>query len=508
VPIQQLQVDLSGVSDVLDTTGMALDIQLPNGVRPRSSEPADISDLDTTTALVILAGPNATLHGGRAELDGLLRHLPAGGQAVLLLGWPAEDLPGHWVLDVLLERTCQIAQVVRPEFSTVSGLETALVVKRLAEPPDGLAAANVVAVAESGIAGLKQAVVVMNSRLSQVTEETRRLTTSTPFRAGQALAAAARSPLRGAITAPRDLGRLWRARRSALARQKVARRGDAMAVPLALPSSGSGAGRPSLLTLTAPANLVVPRYLAADGLAGYEPSALACFLAASDVADPGAIYDIGANIGIYAALAAAMTDRPVYAFEPYPLLVDVARRFSDDNKLGYTTESIALGAENGSATLYLSDRSDSSNSLNAGFRASSQQIEVPVETLDSYVDRTGATPSVLKIDTETTEPNVLAGATATIAKHRPWILCEVLSGRVESDLEQVLAPLGYRWYAITDEVPYREAVRIVGDSSYENLMWLFAPERPTGVFWQAVRQRREALKWCTPQRGRELQGRT
>jgi FkbM family methyltransferase len=282
-------------------------------------------------------------------------------------------------------------------------------------------------------------------------------------------------------------------------------RNGSMTVPIALPSTGAAEGRPKLITLTAPAAMIVPRRLAAVGLVGYERSALACFLAATDVAGPGAVYDIGANVGIYAALASAMTDRTVRAFEPWPVLVEVAQRFSEDNRLGFVTEAIALGADNGDATLYLSDRSDSSNSLNRRFRASSNQIQVPVETLDSYVDRTGAVPAVLKVDTESTEPDVLAGAIETITKHRPWVIAEVLSDRVEPRLERVLAPLGYRWYHITAEVPLREAVRIVGDASYKDMMWLFAPEKPGEEFWAAVRERWEALSPCTPERGRQLQ---
>ncbi|GIG00403.1 FkbM family methyltransferase [Catellatospora citrea] len=509
--MHQLQVDLLGVAEVLDTTGVGLDIALPNGVDLRRCDRATIADVGAATALMVLASPNTHTHGGRTDVEGLLRRLPPGGWAILLLGWNAEDLPGHWLVDLLQELSCRIVQVVRAEFDAVSGIETALVLTRV-EPSTDLTPGNLYAVAEFGIAQLKHRVAALNSQLNRARleitntkSEISRIRSSTAYQAGQVLSAGRRSPLRGVVTVPRDLARIWRGRRSGSIGREIAPRKGSITVPIALPSSGAAADRPPLITITAPAKLIVPRYLAADGLAGYEPSSLACFLAATDVAGPGAVYDVGANIGIYAALASAMTDRPVFAFEPYPLLVDVARRFSDTNKLGYTTEAIALGAETGSATLYLSDQSDSSNSLNAGFRVSSRQIEVPVDTLDSHARRTGAVPAVIKVDTETSEPSVLAGATETITKHRPWVLCEVLAGRVEPDLERVLAPLGYRWYHVTDETPFRESVRIVGDRSYKDLMWLFAPEKPTGAFWDALLERREALAACTPDRARQLQ---
>jgi FkbM family methyltransferase len=307
------------------------------------------------------------------------------------------------------------------------------------------------------------------------------------------------------ISVPRELVRMWRAKR----------RGEDRVVPIALPApaaaSGAAAtaGTPSreLITMTLPSQLRVPRKLAYHGLAGYEPEGLACFLAAADVAGPGAVLDIGANVGIYAALAAALTQREVRAFEPMPSLVDAARKFASDNGLGFTTELLALGAENGSASLYLSPNSDTSNSLAAGFRDSASHIEVPVETLDSYVARTGVVPAVMKVDTETTEPDVLAGAAATIVKHRPWILCEVLAGRVEDRLTEVLEPLNYYWYPVTGDVPYEAAEKIAGDETYTHLMWLFAPEEPGDAFWAALRAWQAALAECTPERGAQLRSR-
>ncbi len=278
-------------------------------------------------------------------------------------------------------------------------------------------------------------------------------------------------------------------------------------VHIAMPRPGLAPGEHPVLTLTAPRRLLVPRRLAEDGLAGYEPESLACFLAAAEVAGPGAILDVGANVGVYAALAAALTPRQVCAFEPSPSLVETARRFAADNDLHYRTEALALGAENGSATFYLSDSSDTSNSLAAGFRKSSAQIDVPVETLDSYVARTGLVPAVMKVDTETTEPDVLTGAVRTITRHRPWILCEVLAARVESRLTEALAPFGYSWYHVGDEVPYRRTSEIVGDRTYRHLMWLFAPEEPDESFWAAQRKWAAALAECTPQRGVQLRAR-
>jgi FkbM family methyltransferase len=269
---------------------------------------------------------------------------------------------------------------------------------------------------------------------------------------------------------------------------------------LPTPPQGSvpaGASR-QWLVVEAPTHCYIPKVLEQKGLAGYEPEALACFLAATAVGQPGAVWDIGANIGVYGLLARALTRRAVRGFEPSPDLADLADNISVANGLPYPVERIALGARTGAATLYLSDVTDSSNSLAAGFRPSAQTLEVPVETVDDVVHRTGETPAVLKIDTETTEPDVLRGAEHLIRAHRPWILCEVLANRSEEALMAVLRPWRYRWFPISDDLPYAETESIHGDPSYHNLMWLFTPERPNHRFWDLVEAWRKELNSCRP----------
>ena len=52
------------------------------------------------------------------------------------------------------------------------------------------------------------------------------------------------------------------------------------------------------------ARYFVGKVLEATGLAAYEPESIACFLALTDVAGPGPIWDVGANIGVYTFVAA------------------------------------------------------------------------------------------------------------------------------------------------------------------------------------------------------------
>jgi FkbM family methyltransferase len=239
--------------------------------------------------------------------------------------------------------------------------------------------------------------------------------------------------------------------------------------------------------------MYVARLLAEKPLAAYEPYGVDAFLTVLERAAPGAVYDIGANVGLYGLLAAAYTDRAVHSFEPAPDTAQAARQIGAASGLELVVNEIALGEESGTATLYLSDSTDSSNSLNPEFRPHSREIDVPVERLDDYVARTGAVPSVIKVDTETTEAQVLAGAERTIREHRPWILTEVLYGLSEDGLHSVMDQHGYTIYHLNGPGPRPVVERMVGDPTWTFYMFLFAPEPVGEDFWERMGQWRATL---------------
>lgn len=250
---------------------------------------------------------------------------------------------------------------------------------------------------------------------------------------------------------------------------------------------------PRELHLTAPAEKFVPKVLQREDLAGYEATSFPHFLASLSEAPAGAVLDIGANVGPYSLLARTCSDREVVGFEPTPDLAHIARVTGARNGIPYLVEEIALGDAEGTATLYLSDTSDSSNSLNPDFRPNHTSIEVPLETLDAYVARTGIVPAVLKVDTETTEPAVLRGAKETIARHRPWVFCEVLHGRGEADLTAAIIDWGYTWYHLTGDGPLEPLTEIVGDATHKHYMFLFVPEPLGDAHWELTAAWRDSL---------------
>lgn len=265
---------------------------------------------------------------------------------------------------------------------------------------------------------------------------------------------------------------------------------------LRLPDRGSPKHRQ--LSIALPQNLYVPRLLQQKGLAHYEQSTLACWLTILSMPAYGAAMDVGANVGPFGWLASVYTNRRVIAFEPVPELADAMREIARRNGIDITVEQTALSHLNGTATLYLSDATDSSNSLMAGFRSSSSTLQVPTIRLDDYIAKSAIRPHAIKIDTETSEPDVLAGALNTLGVMRPWMIVEVLAGRTESRLMDLLTPFDYFWYPIDDSIPLRSASRIVGDPTYMHTNWLFTPTRPASAFWMEMARWKEQLAKCTP----------
>lgn len=536
------------------TADLRRHLMVPGDLPYSLEDPAVVAGaaLTAETLLLCLLGPQEGTHTSPADLGRALHALPIGAKALILLGWSPESVPHHAVLGMLADGGCQLTDAEPVEASGRYGMDAVLLAERvekvqprrayLVEDPatdeasqpevpgvDSLAVrlwlANQAVLGEMITGPLRRQVRLLDDRaaklaedlaaskqtavkaraelaardqeLTKVKKRIKSLQSSSSFRLGQTLVDGARHPGKGVVAVPMTMAKIWRERRAragAAGAQPQPRKPAVTApathrsVPIPVPGEPGRA-----LTMTAPVDLMVPRKLAENGLAAYESSAVPCFLAAIGAAGPGAVLDIGANVGLYAALGAACSDREVVAFEPFPTLAEVAERLSADNDLNFRVESIALGSENGEATLYLSDSSDSSNSLAAGFRESTRQIEVPVETLDAYVRRTGTVPAVLKIDTESTEPEVLFGSAETLRDHRPWVLCEVLAGRGEDRLTEAMIPHGYHWFHITSEVPYPPATEIAGDRTYRDLMWLFAPEAPDESFWAAVAAHRLSI---------------
>jgi FkbM family methyltransferase len=267
-----------------------------------------------------------------------------------------------------------------------------------------------------------------------------------------------------------------------------------------------------VLDIVDPITTSVQRQLRRAGLAGYEPATMATLLAAFERQPPGFQFvDVGANIGLYSATCAAMFDPGrVIAFEPTPDVAAIARRVLEINGAGAAVgrvEQCALGAHRGSAPLYLSAVSDSSNSLVAGFKQNVGSIDVEVTTLDDYVDATGTVPAIIKIDTETFEPAVIEGGRTTLERCRPWLVVEVLNRRGHDhgiDISAAMEGLGYTYYRLSRAADWRPTAPISGVAGSKETDWLLTPRPIDDEFIASVRTWLDRLSACTADRNPRL----
>jgi FkbM family methyltransferase len=167
-----------------------------------------------------------------------------------------------------------------------------------------------------------------------------------------------------------------------------------------------------------------------------------------EVLKPGqTFFDVGANIGIYAAIAARHVgpEGSVHAFEPDPEALAAARSNCGRNGLeNVHYHQTAIGATIGTARFVIGDSSTTSNLRD---NATGQTREVPVTTLDQLrLDKTIPAPDVVMIDVEGAELDVLRGMQGVLRASRPALMIEVhwLGAEFVDYIEQELVPLGYR----------------------------------------------------------------
>jgi len=187
------------------------------------------------------------------------------------------------------------------------------------------------------------------------------------------------------------------------------------------------------------------------GAQWYEPDSMRIFLRLL----PGArtVLDVGANVGLYALVAAAQdAHRAVYAFEPVPRVAGLLRRNAELNGLpNLRVEECAVADSGGEAMLFVPrDAVPVAASLVSGYRPDCEEIRVRALTLDEFVRERGiARVDVLKIDVETAEPRVWAGAKKLLRRDRPPVLCECLTYQETVALRPIVSELEYEWFSIT-----------------------------------------------------------
>jgi len=204
------------------------------------------------------------------------------------------------------------------------------------------------------------------------------------------------------------------------------------------------------------------------------------------------VLDIGAHFGYFTRLFSHLVGESgrVISFEPTPSTFSVLKKNTADVK-NVTVMNMAAGRQNG--RLAISDFGltySAWNTLSASSRMPDvldqpkARFDVEVSRLDDWCKRESLQPTVIKIDAENFEAEVIAGFRESLDKSHPHVLME--AGSTEAlDAGRVLFGLGYKLFiserpgdlrAVGDEVEaalarYKD-VLFVHSSSIESFLSL------------------------------------
>jgi len=166
-------------------------------------------------------------------------------------------------------------------------------------------------------------------------------------------------------------------------------------------------------------------------------------------------YDIGANYGFYSYLASELC-KEVQAFEPIPQIADVVRR-NIPAGANMSLNEVALSDTPGEVDLHISESfglstiNASTTEIHSYTYDEAKKIRVKTQTLDGHV-ATHTKPTVLKIDVEGAEEQVILGGTRFLTENAPIVAMEIWGadngGEISMRAVERLRGLGYVSYSI------------------------------------------------------------
>ena len=161
------------------------------------------------------------------------------------------------------------------------------------------------------------------------------------------------------------------------------------------------------------------------------------------------VIDIGANVGFFTVLLSRLVGEAgsVIAVEPLPINLDFINRHINLNKMeNITVLPVALSDKKGVMKFASSAHNSSAHLSEDG------DLEVPVVTLDSLDDFTSPV-SLVKIDVEGAEGDLLRGGEIFFKSHRPTILLATHGEVQVKDCRDILTRYGYSMVCVSTD-PY------------------------------------------------------
>jgi len=167
--------------------------------------------------------------------------------------------------------------------------------------------------------------------------------------------------------------------------------------------------------------------------------------------DNSVTIDVGANIGNHTIFFRSFLSDHVISVEPNNAVLPALRRNLEQNVDHYTIGQYALGAFEGAGVVTLPKGSEHNVGMAQIVRSPIINSDtIAIVTLDSvwhdWIAKNGVghDVSLIKIDVEGMELDVLKGARETIFKYRPHILAEAASKTQFLALEALLRSFGYQ----------------------------------------------------------------
>ena len=159
------------------------------------------------------------------------------------------------------------------------------------------------------------------------------------------------------------------------------------------------------------------------------------------------IIDIGANIGYNTLMFSDYG--PVHAFEPVYYEIVNANIKSNNLKNNVTLYACALSNVNIETTMYIPQKGcQSDTKINYGGTSLDKHTDdignTPINVkCEIFDDVYNGTPSIIKLDVEGHELQVLQGAKETIKKYMPSIFVEIHDFGEDNEVHQYMKSFGY-----------------------------------------------------------------
>ena len=223
-----------------------------------------------------------------------------------------------------------------------------------------------------------------------------------------------------------------------------------------------------------------------EGLQNYEKEVFIALRHAIIEPKP-VVLDVGGNIGQYLLLLKSMwQEAEIHTFEPFPKLAEMlVATASMNNWHDVQVNPWVVGMNDERARLYFSDTTTDTASTVPGFQDSNlHSMEVISTTLDNYVNQVDIKRvSLLKIDVEGGELEVIKGAARLLETFRPIVVLELLWTQNPQHLarqQEVIARLhsaGYHFHLIHPDGALEHQVIPTPDPEYRKLNFLVTTSR-------------------------------